>query len=126
MGMNMWKRLTLGFLGLVCLVTLAAIATGDGRRADPAEVFSDPQTLALARALMSGDADEMASLVASGADPNASGRDGITLLEWEMLREGYSGFRALLRLGADPSAPGRDGSSALHLAASYMTPIYLE
>lgn len=120
------KRIGSIFLAIVVLVVVGTLMTMNGRQLDPKEYFSDPQTIALAEAMLSGDSGRMEELVAKGADPNARGKDGITLAEWEILREGHTALRTLVRLGADPGAPGWDNSTAMHLAAQYQNDSYLK
>lgn len=120
------KRLGL-FAGLaIAALMIFAMFGMNGRKLVAEDTFSDPQSIALANAMMEGDVEEMDRLVSEGADPNGTGRDGMTLLEWEILREGHTGFRELLRLGADPSAIGWGGETAMHIAAMYSNPIYLK
>lgn len=114
------------FLTLIMAVALSVLISMNGRRVVAEDTFNDPQTLALAQAMIDGNTEEMVRLVGAGANPNATGKDGITLLEWEIYREGQTGFRALLRLGADPTAIGLGGETALHLAAKYQSPSYLK
>mgnify|MGYP000710614868 CR=1 FL=1 len=53
----------------------------------------------------------MSREVANGADSNARGKDGMSLIEWEMLRGGILVLRDLLRLGATPTR--RDGTGEM-------------
>lgn len=120
------KRIGLFAMLIVAAVVVAVLFGLNGRQVNAEDTFSDPQAIALAEAMMDGDVAEMGRLVAAGADPNASGKDGMTLLEWEILREGYTGFLELLRLGADPTAIGWGGGTAMHLAAMYQSKLYLK
>ncbi len=122
----MWKRIGGVFLGVVVVVAIFAMLNINGRQVDPRDYFSDPQTVALAEAMLAGDTGRMTELVAAGADPNASGKDGMTLLEWDIWREAYVAYRELLRLGADPNAIGWANGTAVHLAAQYSNDSYLE
>src|SRR5690606_17367180 len=67
------------------------------------QTFSDPVAAHLAQAAKSGDAARIRELVAGGANPNAHGNNGTTMLEWAMLQQSRAGFEALLAAGADPS-----------------------
>lgn len=118
----------IGGLFLIILVSVAVLAmlTINGRQVDPREYFSDPQSVALAEAMLAGDTALMAELVDAGADPNASGTDGMTLLEWDIWREGRVALRELLKLGANPNAIGWHNGNAMHLAAQYQNDSYLE
>lgn len=122
----MLKRIGVIFLVVTLALVGIAMFNINGRQVDPKEYFSDPQTIALAEAMMAGDTGKMAELVAQGADPNARGMDGMSLLEWEMLRDGHSAMRELLRLGADPNLLGWHDSTPMHLAAQYLNETYLK
>ncbi len=90
------------------------------------QTFSDPVAAQLAQAAKSGDAARIRELVAGGANPNAHGNNGTTMLEWAMLQQSRAGFEALLAAGADPSRGDDDGMTAVHLAAQADTPYWLE
>ncbi len=122
----MLKRIGGIFLVVVAAVAVFAMMNINGRQADPRDYFSDPQTVALAEAMQAGDTTRMEELVAVGADPNAAGKDGMTLLEWDIWREAHIAYRELLKLGADPNAIGWANGTAMHLAAGYTNDSYLE
>lgn len=109
----------------VAAMFLGSLFVG-GSDADPREFFTDAPTVALANAMLEGDTEQMSREVAAGADPNSRGKDGMTLIEWEMKRGGKLVFRDLLRLGADPNAPGWHGGNAMHTAAQDQSTYYLE
>ncbi|MFC3716264.1 ankyrin repeat domain-containing protein [Luteimonas soli] len=90
------------------------------------QTFSDPAAAQLAQAAKSGDAARIRELVAGGANPNARGDNGTTMLQWAMLQQSRSGFEALLAAGADPALGDDDGLTAVHLAAQADTPYWLE
>ncbi len=90
------------------------------------KTFSDPVAAQLAQAAGSGDAARVRELVAGGANPNAHGANGTTVLEWAMLQQSRTGFEALLAAGADPAQGDDDGMTAVHLAAQGDTPYWLE
>lgn len=94
--------------------------------ADASNVFSDAKTIALANAALAGDSARVHTLVAEGANPNAQGKDDVTLLEWTMLRQSKPGMTALLDAGANPSLPGLGGDTVLHMAAKASDPGYLK
>src|SRR3546814_1753375 len=90
------------------------------------QTFSDPVAAQLAQAAKSGDAARIRELVAGGANPNAQGDNGTTMLQWAMLQQSRTGFEALLAAGADPTRGDDDGLPAVHLAAQADTPYWLE
>lgn len=95
-------------------------------KADANNVFSDAKTIALANAALEGDNVRVRTLVNEGANPNAQGKDGVTLLEWALLRQSKPGMTALLNAGANPSQPGLGGDTALHMAAKADDASYLK
>jgi ankyrin repeat protein len=95
-----------------------------GRR-DAAQAFGGAEAARLAKAAGDGRAGRVRALVAAGADPNRAGEDGITPLQWAILRRSPRGASALLQAGADPARPGWGGRSALHLAAMAADPRHL-
>lgn len=118
------------FGGLLTLTPPACGSQGGTRvSGHTLEEFYPPESPVgrLAAAAAKGDTAEVASLVRNGADPNASGRDGMLPLTWAFLAQNEAGVRALLAAGADPnrrnttlSSPGgaraRPGISPIALA----------
>lgn len=94
--------------------------------ADAEHVFAEAKSIALARAALDGDSERVRALVAEGANPNAQGKDDVTLLEWALLRQSKTGMATLLDAGANPALPGLGGDTALHLAAKAEDPGYLQ
>jgi len=88
--------------------------------------FTEPRAAELADAAKAGDADRVRELVAAGADPNARGAKGLTLLQWAMLSQQPAGVEALLAAGADPARGSDDGQTAVHLAAQAERAVYLD
>jgi ankyrin repeat protein len=72
------------------------------------DYFSDPVVVRLADAVAQGDAAEIDALVKQGADVNATGKLGYTLLTWAMFNSNPRGFESLLDHGADPFRPAWD------------------
>jgi uncharacterized protein len=72
------------------------------------DYFSDPLVARLADAVAQGDAAEIDALVKQGADVNATGKLGYTLLTWAMFNSNPRGFEILLDHGADPFRPAWD------------------
>src|SRR3546814_19376971 len=90
------------------------------------QTFSDPVAAQLAQAAKSGDAARIRELVAGGANPNAQGDNGTTMLQWAMLQQSRTGFEALLAAGADPTRGDDHGLNAVHLARHAATPSWHE
>jgi len=117
--------------GLCTLLAGLSIMTGamgnqTMSNADAANVFSDARTVALANEALSGDSTRVRALVAQGANPNAHGQDGVTLLEWALLRQNKGAMKALLDAGANASQAGLGGDTVVHLAAMANDPGYLQ
>ena len=96
------------------------------RSSRAAESFPDPVTQPLAEAVARGDQAEITELVSGGADPDATGTDGITLLQWAVKVQSPTGLSALLAAGADPDQLDVSGTSALHEAALLEDPQYVQ
>ncbi|MBE1161435.1 ankyrin repeat domain-containing protein [Dyella acidiphila] len=94
--------------------------------ADASNVFSEAKTIALANAALGGDGARVRAMVAEGANPDAQGKDDVTLLEWALLRQSKPAMSALLDAGAQASQPGLGGDTVLHLAAKANDVSYLK
>jgi len=66
------------------------------------EYFTDPQIVALCKAIEREDLAEMERLVQAGANVNARGKDGMTPLLWAY-PAGEKALEKVLELGADPN-----------------------
>ena len=66
------------------------------------EYFTDPQIVALCKAIEKEDIPEIDRLVAEGADVNARGKDGMTPLLWAY-PAGENALEQILEHGADPN-----------------------
>lgn len=99
-------------------------ARPNNTRAD--HVFTDARSAQLAAAVSAGDAAKVHELIAAGADPNAQGDRGTTLLEWALLQQNVEGLGALLDNGADAARPGIGGATVMHMAAMANDPVYLK
>src|SRR5205809_270336 len=64
--------------------------------------FSDPQVIALCRAIEANDLAEIDRLVAAGADVNAQGKGKMTPLLWAYPDNKIERFKRLLDHGANP------------------------
>ncbi len=67
------------------------------------EYFNDPQAIKLCHAIETNDVEEMNRLIAAGADVNATGKAGMTLLLWAFPDRKLERFECLLKHGADPN-----------------------
>jgi ankyrin repeat protein len=85
---------------------------GDGDP-DAGEFFTDADEVALAEAVAAGDSGEVARLVADGVDPDASGTEDLTMVQWAIHVESVDGLAALLEAGADPDLTGWAGKTPL-------------
>lgn len=91
------------------------------------DFFKTEIQMSLAEAAAEGHTDRMEVLVASGADVNARGIDGMTALLWAVLQSSKTGVSWLLAHGADPNVIfTRDGSCATSIAAAQEDPDYLK
>ena len=68
-----------------------------GSRWSPAEIFSDPQLIALAKAVKKQDLREIDQLIAAGVDVNAAGKDNVTPLAWALMLQKKKAFKRLLQ-----------------------------
>lgn len=90
------------------------------------EKHFDGVDLALARAAMEGDAEEVRRLIREeGADPNATTQEGAALISWPMLTDSVAGVEALLEGGADPNLPIPRFGTPVGLAARGESPAIL-
>jgi hypothetical protein len=65
--------------------------------------FEDARVIALCRSIEQNDIPEMERLIAAGANVNAVGKDGMTLLMWAFPERKLERFESLLKHGADPN-----------------------
>lgn len=93
---------------------------------DSRDAFPDHALVAdLADAAARGDSDQVRALVQQGADPNGTGEEGITPLQFALLAQSQDGMRALLQAGANPNLPGMGGNTVVHTASMVDDPAYL-
>lgn len=81
------------------------------------DYFADAKVAELARAAKIGNVERIDTLLAQGADINAKGKDGVSVLIYSMSGTHQKGFRRLLERGADPNLQMDTGSSAMSFAA---------
>jgi ankyrin repeat protein len=78
------------------------------KQTSPDTFFSEPLQVRLAAAVDRGDEAGVEAAVKAGADVNARGRDGYSLLYWAMARDCVAGFESLVKHGADVTRECRD------------------
>ncbi len=81
------------------------------------DVFADPKAAALADAAKQGDTTRMRAIVRSGANVNAQGADGLTLLDWSIRRDNTTAFDFLLGAGTSPTIADKYGDNVIRWAA---------
>lgn len=118
----MWVRLLVLVPAMVSAEACARHHVGDKYVED---VFSGPDTIALANAACEGDANEVAERVGAGVDVNVRGLWDITPLFWALTCRSPRGVEALLVRGADANARMDNGWSPAMVAATYDDPQFL-
>lgn len=84
----------------------------------PRDYFSDPDEIALALAVETGNLEEIELLASQGVNLNATGKDEQTPLHWAMLARNKASFESLLKHGANPNQQNSTtGESIISLAA---------
>lgn len=112
---------TLRWFGLVVVVLMSACVfnremSAAGKSAQGA--FQDARVVALLQAARDGDMAKARSLVAQGANVNASGYEGVTPLLWMLYQRDDKAIALLLDLGANPNQPmGKGGETPVWFAA---------
>lgn len=89
-------------------------------------IFSDNAAAQVAEAAAACDAARIDGLLKGGANPNAIGERGTSLLQWAMLNQCKAGFESLLTAGADPSHTDETGDTVMLYAAKANDPEYLD
>jgi uncharacterized protein len=91
------------------------------------DFFGAGPLTSLAEAAADGQTNKLDTLLASGANVNAQGVDGMTALYWAMAHSSRKGVSWLLDHGANPNITfARDGTSATSLAAMEADPWFLK
>lgn len=113
-----FKKCIVLAVGLIiaCAISGGSLQPSEAR-SEPAGVFSNATTAALADAVAADDAPAVRALTANGASLADKGKDDTNLLQWAMIRDRPRMLKLLLELGADPAQPGYHGMTALHAAA---------
>jgi len=93
---------------------------------DAGQIFTDPIAAQLATAAAAGDTERIRRLINDGANPNAVGDKGTSLLQWAMLHRSTAGVEALLSEGADATHADAAGETVMHYAAKANDPAYLD
>ena len=101
----------------LALCAAAVVGCGRGGKRDPGQYWSDPKSVALAKAIGRGDLAEIDRLVADGADVNSVGKEYASPLAWAIARQQKEAYKRLLAHGADPSVRYREHPSIVHLVA---------
>lgn len=102
-------------LSLAGCSLLAERLSGSGPTPDE---YFDGAPAELAGAIRSRDGERIARLIDEGADVEATGRHGLTMLQYAVKVSSLPGITALLAAGADPDRVEDGGESALHLAVA--------
>ncbi|MGH9411823.1 MAG: ankyrin repeat domain-containing protein [Vicinamibacterales bacterium] len=92
---------------------------------DALAVFPDPAAALVVDAIMADDGATVTKLIHDGANVNASGEGGRSLLEFALWQGKHAAFDALLAAGADTSHGDAEGETVMHYAASDEDPSYL-
>ena len=126
MIINKWMWCWIAVTGMMVMTTTgcAAVKVGDKTAA---EVFKNPQTLALVEAGCRGDIGKIDNLVKQGANVNAVGHNDMTVLVWVMMCHNHLGAKRLVELGANPNfvIRGFANLSAMYLSAGSSDPYWL-
>ena len=120
--------------GVMAMLPGATVHQRCGWKAE--DYFTDPQVIALCRAIEANDLAEMQRLVKAGADVNAQGKDKMTPLLWAFPDNDLPRFKWLLEHGANPNVVVEGefntrqtisrGDSVTHMACKTSLPGYFE
>lgn len=111
-------------IGIMTTTTMGYAAVKIGGKT-AADVFTDPQTLALVNAACAGDLAKINALVKQGANVNATGYRDTSALVWAMFCKNYVGIEELLKLGANPNYKMEGDISAMYASAGSNDPHFL-
>jgi len=118
------------FLVLSLLAVAAAACDKKvGASASPSagqQVFVDANAAQVADAISANDAASVRRLLEAGANSNAVGEKGTSLLRWAIVKNSSASFEALLSGGADPAWSDVSGATVVHEAARNEDTTYLK
>ncbi|MBI5773159.1 MAG: ankyrin repeat domain-containing protein [Verrucomicrobia bacterium] len=98
----------------ILLVTLGLIGESTAAESTKAsDYFPQKRQAELAVAAEKGQTSKINTLLQAGADVNARGKDGMTVLLWCYLKQNKKGFACLLEHGANPNAQMENGAAGL-------------
>ncbi len=105
---------------IVLAAALVCLASGcSAMTEDPRDVFTGDRTVQLARAVAAGDRDRFDDLIDNGAEVDARGTDGTSLVQWAVESRSLAGLDALLDHDADPEQKGRRDEPAPYSTATW-------
>ena len=107
------------------LVSIAITVAAYGFSRSVSSVFHSQADHALAGAVDSNRSSTIIKLAKAGANVNASGDEGITLLMWAMAKGNKEAFLTLLEVGANSDIQPSDWYSPIALAAKHSDPYFL-
>jgi len=90
------------------------------------EFFREPQSMAIARAIQSGNDKQLVSLLDGGSDLTQRGDHEITLLHWAVYMQNGPALGRLMSAGLGAELWDARGETAAHLAAGASDPEYLQ
>ena len=96
------------------------------KKVDAKDVFVNKSAAQLAKAAATGDTAKIDKLIKAGADQNAIGYKGISVLQFAMLNQNKEGFQALLAHGADVRHADDTGNTVMLYAAMANDAGYME
>jgi uncharacterized protein len=81
------------------------------------DTFPGQTQTALAEAVAKNDCAQIAKILATGANVNLQGKEGMSLLIWAIGKGSRDAYKCLLDSGADANLETEDGESAISVAA---------
>jgi len=90
------------------------------------DVFSEPQSLAIAKAIQDGKETEYKALINKASDLNQAGLEDITLLHWAAYMDDKVATKLLLEAGADAALIDDAGETVAHFVTGITDPEFLQ